>query len=110
MFQAMKDKALSKGAQMAINTQIEAYGKVQSLHLDSQKKNIELSVLLEGESEVLKVHVSKYDFTEIDGKHQLRIQGITTSRAWINTIASAYLEGKAFNIPNEYAKMFKVVI
>lgn len=36
--QTMKDKALSKGAQIAINSQIEDYGKVQSLHLNSKQK------------------------------------------------------------------------
>ena len=110
MFQKMKDTALSKGVQMAINTQIEAYGKVQSLYLDSQKKSIEMEILLEGELEVLKVYVDRYELTEIDCRHQLKVNGVTTSRAWINTLTSNYLKGRILDIPNEYAKILQTVI
>ena len=110
MFQKMKDTALSKGAQMAINTQIEAYGKVRSLYLDSKNKTIELEVLLEGEHEVLKVHVGHYELTEIDSHHQLKVNRVTISRAWINKLLSTYLERRTFDVPGEYTKMLKVVI
>ena len=110
MFQKMKDTALSKGVQMAINTQIEAYGKVQSLYLDSKNKTIELEVLLEGEYEALKVHVDNYELIEVDDRHQLKVNGVTTSRAWINSLASAHLEDKTFDIPSEYCKILKAVI
>lgn len=110
MFGTMKDKALSKGAKIAINQQIELYGKVQKLTLDSQKKNIAIEVMLEGELEILHIRVNKYELTEVDGLHQLKVHGVTTSRAWINIVASAYLEGKAFDIPNEYVNMLKALI
>ena len=110
MLQKMKDKALSHGARMAINTQIEAYGKVQKLNLDSKNKSIDMEVMLEGELEALSVHVDNYELIETDGLHQLKISGVTTSRTWINTVASAHLDGKVFNIPDEYAKMLKSVI
>ncbi len=110
MFQSMKDKALSQGAKMAINSQIEDYGKVQSLNLDSKKKSIELEVLLHGELEPLKVYVDHYELRETVGRHQLKVNGVTTSRAWINRLASTHLEGKTFEVPSEYGKMLKVVI
>ena len=110
MFGRMKDIALSKGAQIAINRQIEAYGKVQSLYLDSKKKSIELEVLLEGELEALKVHVARYELIKVDDRHRLKVNGVTTSRSWINTLASTHLEGKTFDIPSEYEKMLKAVI
>lgn len=110
MFKKMKDKALSEGAKIAINRQIEDYGKVQSLYLDSHKKSIELEILLKGELEMLHVYVNNYELSETDDHHQLKVNGVTTSRAWINTVASCYLEGRTFDIPNEYAKIFKVVI
>ena len=106
----MRDKALSQGAKIAINTQIEDYGKVQSLYLDSKKKSIELEMQLNGEIETLKVYVDHYELTETDGRHQLRLNRVTTSRAWINTLISSYIESRMFNIPNEYAKMLKTVI
>jgi hypothetical protein len=110
MFGKMKDKALSTGAKMVINTQIKEYGKMLKLNLDSEKKRIEMEVMLEGEKEPLRVEVERYVLKEERGKHLLQIYGVKTSRAWINTVAASYLEGKSFEIPAEYAKMLKVVV
>lgn len=106
----MKDKALSQGAKITINKQIEAYGQVQRLNLDSKKKSIELDVLLHGEIEALKVYIYHYELAETDGHHQLKVNGVTTSRTWINRLASTHLEGKIFEIPSEYGKMLQGVL
>ena len=110
MLKKMKDAALSKGAKITINNQIKEYGKMLKFNLDSTNKSIEMEVMLDGEYEPLKVHVRNYEMTEEKGKHLLKVHGVTTSRAWINTVASSYLEGKTFEIPAEYAKMLKVVV
>ncbi len=110
MFGTMKDKALSKGAQMAINSQMDDYGKVQSLRLNSKTKSIDMEIALNGELESLKVHISKYELIETVGRSQLKVNGITTSRAWINKLASARLEGRMFDIPDEYEKVLKTMI
>ncbi len=105
----MKDTALSKSAQVAINNHIKEYGKMLKFHVDSQTKSLEMDVMLEGEVEPLKVHIQHYEMTEEGGRHFVELTGITTSRAWINTLATPYLEGKRFEIPAEYARMLKVV-
>lgn len=106
----IKDAALSKGVKMAINSQIKEYGEMLKLNLDSQKKSIELEVMLKGEKEHLAVNVQKYEIAQEGEKYFLKIRGVKTSREWINTVASSYLEDKAFEIPAEYAKMLKVVV
>jgi len=110
LFSKIKDKTLSAGAKLAINAQVKEYGKMLKLNLNSQEKSIELEVLLDGEKESLTVKVDNYTLDEDQGKFFLKIYGVQTSRAWINTIASSYLEGKAFEIPAEYAKMLKVIV
>lgn len=110
MIKKMKDAVLSKAAKIAINYQIKEYGKMLKLNLDSKQKSIEMEVMLDGEHEPLSVHVKNYEMTEEDGRYLLKVYGVTTSRTWINTIASSYLEGKSFEIPAEYAKMIKVII
>ena len=110
MFKKMKDAALSKGAKIAINTQIKEYGEMLKFNLDSNSKSIEMEVMLEGEKEPLEVKIDRYEITEADGEHQIIVHGVTTSRAWINTVASSYLEGKRFDIPAEYAKILKVIV
>ena len=110
MFGKLKDKTLSTGARLAINAQLKEYGTMLKLNLNSKEKSIELEVLLDGEKEPLTVKVDNYTLDEDQGKFFLKIYGVKTSRAWINTIASSYLEGKAFEIPAEYAKMLKVIV
>lgn len=110
MFAKIKDKTLSTGARLAINAQLKEYGKMLKLNLNSQEKSIELEVLLDGEKEPLTVKVDNYTLDEDQGKFFLKIYGVQTSRAWINTITSSYLEGKSFEIPTKYAKMLKVIV
>ena len=106
----MKDMALSKGAKIAINKQIEAFGEVRSLTLDTKNKSIELDVMLEGELEMLHVNVGKYEITGEQGSKKLSVSQISTSRKWINTLAAKYLEGKSFDLPDEYAKTIEALI
>lgn len=110
MIKKMKDTELSKGAKVVINYQIKGYGKMLKFNLDSKRKSIETEVMLSGEHEPLSVHVKNYEMTEEDGKYLLKVYGVSTSRACINSIASSYLEGKSFEIPAEYAKMLKISI
>jgi hypothetical protein len=110
LFTKIKDKTLSTAAKVAMNTQLKEYGKMLKLNLDSKEKSIELEVMLDGEKEPLTVKVDNYALEEDQGKYFLKIYGVQTSRAWINTIASSYLEGKSFEIPAEYAKMLKVIV
>ncbi len=110
MFGKIKDNALSKGTQIAINNQIKEYGKMLKLNLDSKTKSIEMEVMLDGEVEPLSIHVKKYEIMQESDRYFLKVNDITTSRAWINTIVASYLEGKRFEIPAEYAKLLKVVV
>jgi len=110
MIRRIKDTALSKGLRAAINRQIKEYGHMLKLDLDSQKKSISVQLMLEGEKEVLDIEVGRYELSEENGKYTLRLYNIRTSRSWMNTVAASYLEGRAFNIPSEYAKLLKVVV
>ncbi|MEA3491354.1 MAG: hypothetical protein U9R27_05585 [Campylobacterota bacterium] len=112
MLKKMKDKALSKGVQIAINNsrKFKEYGEMLKLNLNSEQKSIEIEVMLDGEKEPLAMRVNKYEIIEEDGKYMIRVHGIETSRAWINAVASSYLEGKSFDISAELAKMLKVVV
>jgi hypothetical protein len=110
MIRKLKDSALSKGTKTAINTQIKEFGRMLKFDLDSHTKSISLEVMLEGEKEPLEVYIGCYELSEEGGEYQLRLFDIRTSRSWINTVAVSYLEGKAFKIPEEYARVLKMVI
>ena len=110
MFKKAKDALLSSGARKFMDTQIEEYGKVLKFNLDSKEKSIELEVMLEGEKEPLHVKINRYELQQVDGKDYITIQDVHTSRAWINTVVSQYLEGKKFEIPAQYASLLKMMI
>jgi hypothetical protein len=110
MFRKMKDSALSKGLKAAINYKVKEYGEMIKLNLDSNAKTIELELMLEGEKEPLHVKVNRYELREENGRYYLIAEDIVTSRAWINTVAAQYLHGQKFEIPEEYAKLLKVVV
>jgi len=103
----MKDKALSTGARIAINKQLSEYGKITSLQLNSHSKSMQMELLLDAEAEPIEVMVEHYEITE---EKQLKISGITTSRAWMNTLTHNYLENKSFQIPSEYIEILRTII
>lgn len=110
MFQKLKDKTISAGISVAFDYKIKEFGEVLKFNLDSKNKTIELEVMLDGEREPLSVHIDNYELQEIDGKCYLVVQNLTTSRKWINVVASQYLNGQKIEVPQEYAKMLELVI
>jgi hypothetical protein len=110
MIRKLKDSALSKGTRTAINTQIKEFGHMLKFDLDSNTKSISMEVMLKGEKEPLEIHIGCYELFEKSGEYQLRLFDIRSSRSWINTLAASYLEGKAFKIPEKYARVLKIVI
>ena len=107
MLKTMKDKALSTGAKVAINQQISKYGKVTQLQLNSKFKSIKMDILLDGESDSVSVSIEHYEITE---ENHLKINGITTSRKWLNSLTYDYIEGKEIPLPVEYATMLKALV
>jgi len=107
MLQKMKDVALSHGARIAMNQHISEYGEIVKLNLNSKFKTMDMEIMLDGENECINIQVEHYEITE---ENSLRISGVTTSKAWITTLAHIYLEGKTFDVPDEYAKMLRAVI
>lgn len=107
---SLKDAAMSKAVQIALNRYIKEYGAILHLNLDSENKTIEVEILLEGEVEPLAVKVGKYEIVEENGANYIKVQDVHTSRVWLNTLASSYLEDKKFPVPAEYVKLLKVIV
>ena len=110
MLKALKDKALSKSLEVAINLKIKEYGEMLKLNLDSHNKTIEFEIMLKGEKEPLKVYVSSYEISEESGKYYLYAKDIKTSREWINIVAENYLKGEKIELPEKIAKTLQILI
>lgn len=107
MLQKMKNLALSHGARITMNHHISEYGEIVKLNLNSKFKTMDMEIMLDGENECINIQIEHYEITE---ENTLRISGVTTSKAWITTLAHTHLEGKTFDVPDEYAKMLRAVI
>jgi len=105
-----KDKAVSMAIEKTVNYKIQEFGKMLKFNLDSKNKKMSLEIMLDGEKEELHVEVNNYMIHEEDEKSYLVAENITTSRAWINTVAAQYLSGQKFEIPTEYVKILKMVV
>ena len=110
MFRKIKDKTLSVTVKIAINNYIKEYGEMFKFNLNSVDKSIEIELMLKGERDTLTVNINRYEIIEKDNKYFIKIDGVQTSREWINTIASTQLEGKRFEIPEDYAKMLNIIV
>ncbi len=106
----MRDKTLSIAVKVAVNNYIKEYAEMLKFNLDSKSKSIEMEIMLEGERDTLMVNIEKYEITQEAEKYFIKIYNVKTSRKWIDTIASEYLNGRAFEIPASYAKMLQVVV
>ncbi len=112
MFGKIKDMTTSKTGKMAVNIYMEnkGYGKMLKLNLNSKSKSIELEVMLNGEKEPLSVKVERYEVIEESGNHFLKVYGVQTSRAWLNILATSFLEGKSFEILEEHVGKLEMIV
>ncbi len=110
MLQKVKDIALSKTAKVAINQYLKAYGEIEEITIDSKEKSIEVKVLLDGEYDAFVMSVDRYEILPKDNIYFIRLNGIYSSRRWMNRVSSNYLEGRLFEIPPKYATIVKSLL
>jgi len=110
MIRHLKDKTLSRGLALALNSRIEKYGRILDLRLDSRDKRLELELLLHGETDPLQVRIENYEVREEAGHWYLLAKELKTSKEWIETLAREYLSERPVEIPERYAKMLRMVM
>ena len=78
--------------------------------LDSERKTIEMEVMLKGEAEPLYVKIGRYAWVNEGNKAYIQMHDIRTSREWIDLVAREYVEGRRFEVPENIAKLAGVLI
>ena len=110
MFNMAKDIAVSATGKSLLNKKMDKFGEITHLEFDSNKDEIELEVILKGETAPLKVMIKGYTIREVEGINYLRIQNIRTSREWLNHVVEDYVHGKEFKIPKKYVRLIRKVL
>jgi hypothetical protein len=109
-----KNSVVSKGIKNFITAYLERknLGKLSSFKLDSKKRNIYLTLMLQREKDPLDIIVSNYSFVQEKDKGYFTFDSITTSRDW-NSRAFEKLvadEDKKINVPDKYIKVITMFL
>ena len=99
MFTAAKDALTSRAAQTFLNDRISRYGKVQRLKIDSERKQLEIVCVLDGEATPIAIQVGNYTVRQEGSKKFLEISQCTCSRPWLQNVLNDFSAGRRVELP-----------
>lgn len=106
-----KDTVLALAIKGIVNHKLmqkkEANGaKLDTLTIDSQDKNITLTLTLPELSEPLNIEVKNYKITSNKKNYFLEVEELIKSQEWGNH----YIDGKRYKIPTEVVKVAEAIL
>ena len=99
MFAAAKDKLAGQAAKAYLQDLIKAYGRVETLTLDSTGRRILVRCRLDGELEAIEVCIERYALDRDPSGARLRVLECTASRRWLQAVLSDHLVGRPIALP-----------
>lgn len=100
MFNAAKDALSSQAARSYVNGLIKRYGEVRELKIDSKAKTVDITCVLIGEHQPVKVRIESYRI-ESEGAHRfVKIQACSCSRPWLQHLLEDHLCGRRVKLPS----------
>jgi hypothetical protein len=99
-FTLLKERALQAAAKAFINREIEGFGVVTELAIDTSKKTMRVELDLIGEASRILINVASYELSEKNGAIHISFHNVTTSRAWITAVLNKYVVSRSFQLPN----------
>jgi hypothetical protein len=96
-----KDLLLGQAVMGWFNQAKQHLGKMTTIKIDSQNKNIELDLELKGETSPLRIQIQNYRLITESKETFIELTDVTTSREWINALLSDYPqpEKRRFKVP-----------
>ena len=104
-FTSLKEVALEVALKAFINREIEAFGVVRQLAIDTSKKTIRVELDLKGEPSPISVDIASFELSERDGRLHIVFQEMSATREWICAVLKKCVVGRAFPLPNT-ARLF----
>jgi hypothetical protein len=99
MFTAAKDALASRAAQIWANKLIARYGKVEGLRIDSRRKTVEVSCLLEGEATSITIRIENYVVETELGKRFMRATDFRCTRPWLQKFLTDFGHQRRIELP-----------
>ncbi|MFO7816908.1 MAG: hypothetical protein ACQES5_08360 [Thermodesulfobacteriota bacterium] len=105
-----KDYGISKGGEHVARHYLRDFGQVVRFNVNTQDKNVDLEVLLNGETAPIKAEFRNYAIEHDQNKSFISFQEVTTSREWMNAVGRKFFVGRKFEIPGEYARLLEKML
>ena len=99
MFTAAKDALASRAALVWANKLIARYGKVQHLKIDSLRKTVEVSCLLDGEPTPITIRVGNYVVEIENDRKFIRASEFQCTRPWLQNFLTDYGHLQRIELP-----------
>jgi hypothetical protein len=99
MFNAAKDALASQAAKAWANTLIARYGKVQDLKIDSRRKTVEVSCLLDGEPSPITIKIENYTVETEGDKKFIRATNFSCTRPWLQNLLADFGPRQRIELP-----------
>lgn len=109
-FTHAKDAGASIAIEHLLARQLEPYGELKLLKLNSRDRSIHLEVLLKGESQPLSVEVLEYELVTTADQDFLIIRRVVASREWVTALLHNFLVNHRHPIPHQHSKLVRVVL
>ena len=103
-----KSKMIQKGLNMFLNGK---YGTVESFNLETKSKQLQMTLLLNGETETVDVEVGRYKIDDSNpDKLKISLHEIKASRQWMQELAHDRAEGKTIDVPQKLSSVVRMVL
>ena len=99
-FTSVKEATLQAAMKAFINREIEQFGAVTELAIDTGKKTMRVELDLKGEASGILINVGSYELSDKNGEIHLALKNVTASREWITGVLSKYVVGRTFRLPD----------
>jgi hypothetical protein len=99
MFNAAKDALASQATKVWVNNLIARYGKVQDLKIDSRRKTVEVSCLLDGEISPITIRIENYTVETEGDKKFIRATGFNCTRPWLQNLLTDFGHRQRIELP-----------
>lgn len=81
-----------------------------NFRLDSEKKVIQIEMMLKGEADTIKFQIGKYKIIDEEGKVFIEISELVTNREWMNVAIANFLPDKRIEVPAKYRKALDIAM
>lgn len=105
-----KDAGSNLAVEKWLAREIEPYGKLVHLNIDSRQKSLRVVAHLNGEHHNVDINVQRYEILSEGGRDYIVVKEATASREWLRAVANNFLLGRKIEIPQQYAGLAKMVL